>query len=1092
MLIVATSIEIHLLAITFKNDNEIEIHTTKYSTTTDNVLINSITSTFNGRIFMGGSDGNLYELIYQSQDSLFSKKFYKVNHTLSKWNRLVPKFLSWGAKDPILKIAVDNERKYLYTVTESSIIERYYLGINGDKIEKVWTLDNIKEIAHSSSPMKFSEVDESALDIVSIKPVSISESERLHLICTTQSGIRLYLTEDQFYSHRLNLAHVRFPPEAYFSSAFSMNTSFYNQGIYFLSMTSGEENFLIINCPHSHLIQYQSLGLFETLTEFRVQHLFTNIEEKSLSKQETLDLSLLTAEYSGNELADQFILPPRCFLGLTSSGLQKFVKIRPLDTLIDLLIRSNGADTLELKSFLSEYRIEQTCAMLLHIICCDNITSSHRTTAKIQNWRREDLVHLAKLAYFKYGQRQIEPHPYPLYSQVENVSNYSGCHEGLVLYIARLLRVIWNKNIVEVVKNGPLYYSTLNYGQIHYLKGILSNLNTFLKTNPQFSESKKNLMNKRTQNPRQLDETRTKEQRSLGDIWDLIKRCLEILSLLEILSEAKPSEGLTDFVVNPRIENLTFSDAINFSDPSTIIDLIKWIILSHNEYNSKYTINDITNKLRDNCPSFFSEKDRIRALANETMHNAMISQTPSDRIRYLNESLKLYKEIAVNLVPNSLIDICSDYRRLRFYEGVVELCLTCADAIDKENFALTWMKSGSQTDNNSRGAYLYKARSDCYLEINKVLTELLKLEEEKFSEEYEIAQLKEYIIQMLMNCTDELCHYNFYKWYIENNLSSELINMKTPYIESFLKYDRDLQSLKYPLLWRYYLKNDRFGDAAEILVIMAHNKDGNIKLEDRIEYLTKAVNLAQAGSVDQMIVQQIKERVDVSRIQLRIKRDILKREDIPQSSYLIQELDNELFSVNTLYEKYCEPYGLYESTLVLIQYSEYSPSLADLALKMWIKIVQQEIDQLKDSISPLEVKVKYLVQQYTSSEHQFPLDQLILFLEVVSLSIKNLYMWREEWVAESFLAKIPFFMLFSVYYNIYESKREKQIDKLHLISIIVYILEKWKLKTEFTFDDDRYRSQHVAFAIDKLISDLSNYPDNVKYGLLKRLKELKM
>lgn len=49
-----------------------------YSMSADNVPMCAVASTADGRIFLGGSDGHLYELLYHSTDSWRHKRFSKV------------------------------------------------------------------------------------------------------------------------------------------------------------------------------------------------------------------------------------------------------------------------------------------------------------------------------------------------------------------------------------------------------------------------------------------------------------------------------------------------------------------------------------------------------------------------------------------------------------------------------------------------------------------------------------------------------------------------------------------------------------------------------------------------------------------------------------------------------------------------------------------------------------------------------------------------------------------------------------------------------------------------------------------------------
>ena len=61
----------------------------------DNVAIMCMEGTPEGRIFLGGKDGSLYEVIYQPKDGWFSKRCQLVNLSTSKLAFLLPSFLSF-------------------------------------------------------------------------------------------------------------------------------------------------------------------------------------------------------------------------------------------------------------------------------------------------------------------------------------------------------------------------------------------------------------------------------------------------------------------------------------------------------------------------------------------------------------------------------------------------------------------------------------------------------------------------------------------------------------------------------------------------------------------------------------------------------------------------------------------------------------------------------------------------------------------------------------------------------------------------------------------------------------------------------------
>lgn len=62
---------------------------------TDNVGMMCVEGTPEGRIFLGGKDGSLYEVTYQAKDGWFSKRCQLVNQSVSSLRFLLPSFLSF-------------------------------------------------------------------------------------------------------------------------------------------------------------------------------------------------------------------------------------------------------------------------------------------------------------------------------------------------------------------------------------------------------------------------------------------------------------------------------------------------------------------------------------------------------------------------------------------------------------------------------------------------------------------------------------------------------------------------------------------------------------------------------------------------------------------------------------------------------------------------------------------------------------------------------------------------------------------------------------------------------------------------------------
>ncbi|CAH0513234.1 unnamed protein product [Peronospora belbahrii] len=273
VLVVATTVEVLLVAIVWEekqttaSDEMIgpmtyKLQRTKLSVSTDKCIVRKIVTTYNGRIFFGGSDGALYEFLYAPEqkaaadrNSLLgaaltnvpgvgsSDACRKVAHTTS-YAQYLPRFLAGLANVPgkVIDMCVDQARHILYMLHDDAQVSVFDLAAHGHDCKTVCAVNLLADgakYARENRRTRVSCPDErlfqpaeagtpNALKIVALSTVSPDESKVVTLVAVTSNGIRFYLTAySRRYAYsestthgkakrpsRLEILHIRLPPPA--------------------------------------------------------------------------------------------------------------------------------------------------------------------------------------------------------------------------------------------------------------------------------------------------------------------------------------------------------------------------------------------------------------------------------------------------------------------------------------------------------------------------------------------------------------------------------------------------------------------------------------------------------------------------------------------------------------------------------------------------------------------------------------------------------------------------------------------------------------------------------------------------------------
>ena len=182
--------------------------------------IKCIEATKDGRIFIAGGDGHLWEIVYQAEEGWFTSRTRKVCQTAGFGELILP---SWGTvSETMEQIAIDDSRKLVYTLGSKSTIKTFHMN-SPSTLSHVITYSFPSVLSHiqilsANSPL----LDPRSTNIVAITPIQATESSRIYLVATTNTRVRLYIRAIKGYGafggandpvNSMQVIHVRFPPE---------------------------------------------------------------------------------------------------------------------------------------------------------------------------------------------------------------------------------------------------------------------------------------------------------------------------------------------------------------------------------------------------------------------------------------------------------------------------------------------------------------------------------------------------------------------------------------------------------------------------------------------------------------------------------------------------------------------------------------------------------------------------------------------------------------------------------------------------------------------------------------------------------------
>lgn len=1116
---------------------------------------------------------------------------------------------------PIVDLVVDDTRNIMYSLHTDGSIQVVDLGLHGDAFRVVIHKTNIASEAVRFVPQMFPDSAGASarkeLTIVGIYPIQTTESSTLHLVAVTRTGVRLYFgtSSNTHYHSRataydrskrpesLILYHVRFPPskssgpappfsgspsragasEASTSSPEDVVSACYSSGVLLLADNRGVSGDALIAVGSDTATIFRdaaggaaatvsyAMGPQRRFDEFREISFAVKmadgkahaLAEIPLTKLAPKSLVLLANDPTllRNELALQtHLLPQREFLCLSSSRLLLVQRTWPVDHLRHLLRVSAGSDNALLREFRKTYGLEETCAMCLIIVLND--AANDRQIADLATAM---FYHAGGHPRVEFPSSFVQPNAgsssQPM-TEADILSTggtilLSGGHDGISLYLTRLLRPIWHQAMFIAGSGSPFYNkNNMAREQLEQLQRQLLSLKAFIETMVSFqapqsaagvagTPARLNSIRREA-----VDVAREKERQSLQSIHALIKRCSEVLSLLDIVSlcDSNRVMNLVSSGNKAKVVQMRFGASISQNEEYLYSDLIDAVFRTVSSSDDADKRDRISEALRTRCPTLFKEEDKIRMKAQEFTQRAMLVGDGdfAEQWHLLEDSLERYVTIAAYLVERLLLaDVVQLYVYFRFYRGAVELVLRCALASDTDKLGIKFYKTRDPA--NEKGKAAFEKRYSIYSNLNAFFDEMRHgreptngfqtlldagtLPARPVVTPEQLQTLLDDGLKFARERDDELFHYWMYEFDYSAHATSELVELDTPYIEWWLKNRMENRAVSLDLLSRYYQSQKRDGEAARCLLELAGLPDADlpsdvrITLEDRLSSLAEA-QLLSVSSRDQQLVREIAERLELARIQRNILRTIEGEYDSnePQTRKAILDLNSQLFGSSDLWKQFAARFGLREQALDILKASGMRN--ADLVKRLWKNIFDDFNPNGEGyNLDALKTKVRDLTfRYYPATDTVFPLDFIVVELEMISLSkiysmpMENNLRLQDprnganvKWVFEALVSDpskpsgVPIPSLVTVYSDIIERGGAFSVppdSKLHFVRVLGALLKyAFELNRSGALPETQLRqlrSNRVRSTVERLLAELPKYGaegSNLKEDLYRNVEE---
>ncbi|KAF2035093.1 nucleoporin-domain-containing protein [Setomelanomma holmii] len=1008
ILVVATVTDIFLIAVECQRGPEgvhsVTLYRTGMITSVRRINVTTIEgSAKTGRIFFGdGLTEDVYELNYQQEDRWFSSKCSKTNHVSKAVGLPALPFYGTSAQNGIQQMTIDDTRSLLYTLSTNGTIKVYHMRAPAS-LECVITR-TLASIQTMCMHLVRQPSVLTGMKIVSLSPITSPEADYMSLMATTSTGCRLYLSttsgtwnsDSTSAPNNMQLRHIRFPPNDGQSSPQSTSTQLqpyqggapigfdskylqettlgnrYAPGSFlsFVAKSGTVHQLLFMSAPHSGLLGQRESSEPPRYTE-------TGIALELIGRVQ--DVGQVTPPFSarneplgfGNELSTQFDQPSSEYAIITSSGIETVRRKRLVDIFAAIIKTGGGADGTEgdIRKLAKQYGLAETAATALAVACGQG--SDVGPDSRITKVTEPDVLEMARRVFIEFGGKAHLTESATVEGlSVENV-RASPRHDGIAMYVARLIRSIWASPIITQVATptGPALVSAQPTAKLQDIQRSLAQLQEFLDENKSSIEGLAGPEALGRVSSRQEEVELQGENRALTSLLAMINNIVEGISFVLVLFEERLEDILAllpDPQLQERVRRLTFQGLFSVQEGKDLArELVKAIV--NRNITKGSNVETVAEALRRKCGSFCSSDDVVIFKAQENLKKAADMGANAERGRILlNDSLRLFEQVAKSLSYENLTTTVTKYIELEFYAE-----------LDRANKALSWIreKGDPNSDPNDVRRNYFDRRASCYTLITR-----------RKHEAYE----------QINNSDDEVFQNYLYDWYMSKGWADRLLEINSPFVVDYLRQSAETDLAHADLLWRYFAHYNDFLGAAETQYQLAKSALP-LTLERRIEYLSRAkanastrmTGFSETGVRNrqsrQELLRNISDHLDIANIQDDVLQKIKSDERLTgqRRTQVIEHLDGQIHPLDELYHDYADQAGYYDICLLIYHAADYR-NVPDIR-HTWSNLIEQVHRKAvgEHQSAPWEIvamKVEDIGHRTNLNENVFPVNIVLQLL----------------------------------------------------------------------------------------------------------------